>query len=168
MAPPRTRPARPLSPAIFPRAIAERNRILAESYLGGEIQFECSAKRRVQTPYAMCPRSSTLVRPEMIPRRPRVRATPRRLRPFPFIARVAILAAQRMHTKCKATRATAKIWRRIFDARIRANGRSVTIGSPSRRSQDAACFTPDRPTRDTAPMSRLYARRSRNDETVSA
>lgn len=37
--------------------IARRNRISDESYLGGrgKIQFECSVKRRVQTPYAKCP-----------------------------------------------------------------------------------------------------------------
>jgi len=77
--------------------IAKRNRISVESYLRerGKIQFECSVKRRVQTPIR-----------EMLVRRPRCASESFCASPFctpssylPFIAWYPSCTAQHMHTK---------------------------------------------------------------------
>lgn len=140
-------------PVIFPSSSSSwnENRISNESYLWveeGEIQFECNVK----------PASPNSIR-KMPVRRPLLRLPSHP--PSSFITRYPSTA--HAYEIYKTTRTGAKIWRHIFEGRIRARKRSVAIGSPSQGSWMHPTISP----LDTTLTLRLYAPRSQNDQTVS-
>jgi len=118
---------------------------------GEKIQFECSVKRRVQTPYAKCP----FIDP-VAPRNhsaPAPFALPLRHSPSSHCT-LASHSTAHAYEIYKTTRTSAKIWRRIFEGCMRMRKKSAAIGLPSRESWICALlFHHD----DTTLTLRLYA-----------